>query len=105
MTQSFDEWFEKNGELYREPTSDERYLFEAGATSRQAEVDELQHKVKCEREISLFADKLCVDLQSQVDELRKRIDKADRLIMSFGNSIDVPLRNSLIDAIRGLEDL
>lgn len=57
--------------------SPEKYeCFEAGAQSKQAEVDELQHKVKCEREISLFADKLCVDLQSQVDELRKRIDEA-----------------------------
>lgn len=38
-------------------------------------------------------------------KLRKRIEKTDSLIMSFGDSIDVPLRNSLIDAIRGLEDL
>ena len=45
MTQIFDEWFEKNGELYREPTSDERYLFEAGAQSRQAEIDELMRRI------------------------------------------------------------
>ncbi len=45
MTQSFDEWFEKNGELYRKPTSDERYLFEAGAQSKQAEIDELQARI------------------------------------------------------------
>ena len=43
--------------------------------------------------------------QAKIDELQDRIDKADSLIMSFGNSIDIPLRNSLIDAIRGLEDL
>ena len=42
---SFDEWFEKNGELYREPTSDERYLFEAGAASRQDEVSKLQIEI------------------------------------------------------------
>ena len=41
----FDEWFEKNGELYREPTSEERYLFEAGAASQQAEIDELQKRI------------------------------------------------------------
>lgn len=45
MTQSFDEWFEKHGELYREPTSDERYSFEAGAQSRQAEIDELRKRI------------------------------------------------------------
>lgn len=43
--------------------------------------------------------------QAEIDDLRKRIEKTDSLIMSFGYSIDVPLRNSLIDAIRGLEDL
>ena len=43
--------------------------------------------------------------QAKIDELQARVDKTDSLIMSFGNSIDIPLRNALIDAIRGLEDL
>lgn len=43
--------------------------------------------------------------QKEAYQLRSRIDKVDNLIMSFGESIDVPLRNSLLDAVRGLQDL
>lgn len=46
MTKSFDEWWEENGELYRDPTSDERYLFESGQQSKQAEVDELRERIE-----------------------------------------------------------
>lgn len=73
---SFDEWFDKNGELYRKPTSDERYLFEAGAQSRQAEIDELQKRVK-ELELINFYSELHFDAaKEQIDELQKRIDEA-----------------------------
>lgn len=50
---------------------------------------------------------MCIiqEMKIKNDNLQKRIDKTDSLIMSFGDSIDVPLRNSLIDSIRGLEDL
>lgn len=57
---SFDEWFDKNGELYRKPTSDERYLFEAGAQSRQAEIDELQKRID--------------DIKSKVQDLWTALD-------------------------------
>ena len=80
---SFDEWFEKNGELYREPTSDERYLFEAGAASRQDEVsklqieiDELQKRVK-ELELINFDSELHFDAaREHIDCLQKKIDMA-----------------------------
>lgn len=42
----FDEWWDRNGELYRQPTPDERYLFEAGQQSKQAEIDELKSKIE-----------------------------------------------------------
>lgn len=37
-------------------------------------VKDLEHKVKCEREISLFADKLCCELQKRVDAALKLIE-------------------------------
>lgn len=43
--------------------------------------------------------------QAKIDELQRRLSKVDGLIISFGDNISVPLRNSLIDAVRGLEDL
>lgn len=41
----FEEWWDKNGELYRRPTPDERYLFESGQQSKQAEIDALKAKL------------------------------------------------------------
>ncbi len=38
----FEDWWDKNGELYRRPTPDERYLFESGQQSKQAEIDALK---------------------------------------------------------------
>lgn len=38
-------------------------------------VKDLEHKVKCEREISLFADKLCCELQKRVDKALEKIDR------------------------------
>lgn len=70
MTQSFDE---KDMDLAYDKG------FDHGAQSKQAEIDELKHKIKCEREISLFADKLCCELQ-------KRIDDSIKLLR--GKSID-----------------
>ena len=38
----FEEWWDENGELYRRPTPGERYSFEAGQQSKQAEIDALK---------------------------------------------------------------
>lgn len=67
--------------------------------------DEYENKHNCSPEKYECYEAGAQSKQAEIDELRKSIDKADRLIMSFGDSIDVHLRNSLIDAIRGLEDL
>lgn len=38
-------------------------------------VKDLEHKVKCEREISLFADKLCCELKKRIDAVEQVINK------------------------------
>jgi predicted nuclease with TOPRIM domain len=97
MTQSFDEWKEEQERIHNDYDAENAWY--AGAQSKQAEIDKLQHKVKCEREISLFADKLCVDLQSQVDELRKRIDEIEGFcIKGVGsNMLSIDYNQALID--------
>lgn len=52
-----------------------------------------------------FMEKAFMHQQTKIDELQRRLSKVDGLIISFGDNISVPLRNSLIDAVRGLEDL
>jgi len=53
----FEEWWDKNGELYRRPTPDERYLFESGQQSKQAEIDALKAKInEAKEEINSFFD-------------------------------------------------
>ncbi|WP_213066547.1 hypothetical protein [Acinetobacter baumannii] len=41
-------------------------------------VKDLEHKVKCEREISLFADKLCCELQKRVDAAKQLIEDLNK---------------------------
>ena len=41
----FEEWWDMKGELYRRPTPDERYAFEGGQQSKQAEIDALKAKI------------------------------------------------------------
>ncbi len=80
----FDEWFEKNGELHRDPTSDERYLFEAGQQSRQVKIDCLQIELDAtiDRAMMMFRHKNeMVDImQAKIDELESKIVKALTLI-------------------------
>lgn len=69
MTQSFDEWFDKNDVRILVERSTARFVYEAGAQSKQAEIDELQ------KEIDSYK---CIygKLELERDELRKRIDEA-----------------------------
>lgn len=83
-------------------STDYRVGYESGAKSQQAKIDLLEKELT---ETQAFLNKQNHIKQTKIDELQARIDKTDNLIMSFGNSIDIPLRNSLIDAIRGLKDL
>ncbi|MEI1678935.1 hypothetical protein V8P80_14665 [Acinetobacter baumannii] len=61
---------QKKDGCYNDFTTDTAWNFYRG---QQAKVEELEHKIKCEREISLFADKLCCELQKRVDELERKL--------------------------------
>lgn len=85
---NFDEWFEKNGELYRELTSDERYLFEAGQQSQQAKIDELQARV----------DEALIEMKNQLgDEDYDNLERPEYDAMLYA------LRN-IKDILKGSQD-
>ncbi|MEW5968996.1 MAG: hypothetical protein AB1706_03855 [Pseudomonadota bacterium] len=49
-------------------------------------VKDLEHKVKCEREISLFADKLCCELQRKIDavkDLMEMLEQDDSVFLIY----------------------
>ncbi|HAV4999695.1 hypothetical protein [Acinetobacter baumannii] len=92
---TFSEWLGTQGNMVLLHANCCRIAYEAGQQSQQAKVEELQkqltdqgqrfneqaqvvkdleHKVKCEREISLFADKLCCELQKRVDAALGHLD-------------------------------
>lgn len=81
MTQSFDEWFKENGSKYDYVLPAARDSYEAGAQSRQAEVDELKATiVKYEaglRKNKANKHKLLaknIELQARVDGALKILD-------------------------------
>lgn len=102
---SFECWADQLGNPYRFHLKNGSYhyieRYEVGKQienvlkEQQAKVEDLEHKVKCEREISLFADKLCCELQ-------KRIDKALKIQDEFDDQDDVRLMMYAVEqALKG----
>lgn len=91
---TFNEWMGKQGNLALVHANCCRIAYEAGQQSQQAKVEELEHKIKCEREISLFADKLCCELQ-------KRVDKAIRLLVEAELYQSEPNIDLAVKALKG----
>ena len=80
MSKSFDEWFDNQN---IENWTNKKYMlqaYEAGAASRQAEIDELNNEFETMRgmyeAVSLYAD----ELFNERDELQKRIDKVIKIL-------------------------
>lgn len=71
MTQSFDEWFDKNDVRILVERITARFVYEAGAQSKQAEIDEY-------KEVASSMEDAYIREKSKVDELRKRIDDLDK---------------------------
>lgn len=104
MTQGFDAWFGKASQdklFWESPSKASKMGYEAGAASRQAEVDALKQEVMREREqaTEFFTD--CENMKAERDELQKRIDEAINLIEYFDKFIDV---KSVYETLKGKKD-
>lgn len=107
MTQSFDEWMgENHGGLFDMPR--QRECFEAGAKSRQAEVDELKATI-VKYEAGLRKNKANkhkilaknIELQKRIDALREMVKK---LIDNTVLSIDDELEDQANKLLKGNKD-
>lgn len=79
MTQSFDEWFDTTTYRGYVDENDMESAWDAGAQSKQAEIDELRNKLLLMKGWEKIAHKNGEDkrkLYTEVKELRKRIDDA-----------------------------
>lgn len=75
---SFDEWINENGFNFRPEQYDlYKYLYEGGQQSKQAEVDELQLKL---REDSRVLHNVIDIERRKCEELQKRIDEAMKML-------------------------
>ena len=89
--EKFEEAWKENRHVWESTKNLAKAMYLAGEEAQQAKVEGLEHKVKCEREISLFADKLCCELQKRIDDsifILSTIDNPDEAY----KAIDLLLR-------------
>lgn len=103
---SFDEWWRGySGENRLPENTFIKLAYEAGAQSRQAEIDELNFKLVemksrlndayTDGQTSMYKTK-----QAEIDELRTRIDRVVH-ILTYTNHASTPLCNELRDILKG----
>ncbi|MFI3091876.1 hypothetical protein KWF57_18545 [Acinetobacter baumannii] len=91
----FEEAWKANRHVWESTKNLAKAMYLAGEEAQQAKVEELEYRIKCEREISLFADKLCCELQ-------KRVDKALKIHDEFDDQDDVRLMMYAVEqALKG----
>lgn len=103
MTQSFDEWFMKVSQdklFWESPSKSAKMGYEAGAASRQAEIDNLEGEIK---ETQAFLNNQNHIKQTRIDELQKRIDDALKEL-EFIHSNKTQNSNNAINILKGNQD-
>lgn len=99
MTQSFDEWFIKasqNKLFWESPSKSSKMGYEAGAASRQAEIDKLEVEIK---ETQAFLNNQNHIKQTRIDELQKRIDG---VLNYIGNDFDDYYTGLMVESIHNI---
>lgn len=100
----FEEWWDKNGELYRRPTPDERYLFESGQQSKQAEIDkglsDYQLEVSQVGQSCVKWKEIAEGKQAEIDALEERI-KVSLDWLEWSNSKNDSAVRRAISSLKG----
>lgn len=91
MTQSFDEWFEGNCFGFNDEPIDARAAHEAGAQSKQSEINELIETLKTSAESESYLFDELQKVNDDRDKLRRQLKKS--MIAIEDGEINWALRN------------